>query len=111
MPNVKLLFLCGIFAEKQLNFVTQNSIGVIQNAADVLQKNLIFGLDKNTTSGITVINLPFVGSYPKRFRVPYFPAVREAMGERSVVLGFGFVNIFLLNYSLDLLLQLERCLE
>lgn len=94
MSNIKFLFLGGIFAENQLNFVTQSSIGVVQNAADVLQKNLIAGLDKNTTSGVTVINLPFVGSYPKRFRVPYFPAVREAIGERSIILGFGFVNIF-----------------
>jgi glycosyltransferase involved in cell wall biosynthesis len=94
MLNIKFIFLGGVFVEKQLNFVTRNSIGVVQNAADVLQKNLISGLDKNTASGVTVINIPFVGSYPKRFRVPYFPAVTEATGERSIILGFGFVNIF-----------------
>lgn len=93
MSKINFLFLGGIFTEKQLNFVTQSSVGVIQNAADVFQKHLIAGLDKNLPLGITVINLPFVGSYPKRFRALYFPAVKEVTGERSIILGFGFINV------------------
>ncbi|WP_194727118.1 glycosyltransferase [Noviherbaspirillum malthae] len=92
--KINYVFLGGVFCEAQLNFISENSIGVIQNAADVLQKNMILGFDQNLSSGIAVINLPFVGSYPRRFRRLYFPSTQETIGVRSNIFGVGFLNVF-----------------
>lgn len=95
MPSYKFIFLGGLFCEEQREFILRNSVGVVQNAADVLQKNIVIGLDSISSSGVTVINLPFVGSYPKRFRVRYFPAIHARVGQHSQIHGFGFLNITL----------------
>lgn len=94
MKNIKYVFLGGIFPKLQNKYIKENSIGAIQNAADALQKKIIDGLDKLTGTGILLINLPFIGSFPRLFKSAYLPSTKEKIGTKSTVIGAGFINIF-----------------
>jgi len=59
-----------------MDFIHKESKGAMQSAADALQKSLIGGLAGHG-SDIAIVNLPYVGSYPKRFTKPMFPAVTD----------------------------------
>ncbi len=72
LKNYKIALLFGYFQESIYNNVVENSIGGIQNAADALQKSLVEGivyLHKETE----IINLPYIGSFPKRYRKLFSP--------------------------------------
>lgn len=62
-----IAFVCGIFPPENYQEVVNNSRGVIQYAADALQKSIIEGLGCLTSSELTIINLPYIGSYPQRY--------------------------------------------
>ena len=88
------VFLGGIFTNHQTKLINENSIGMIQHSADSLQNKLISGFDSNLSSGILVINLPFVSSYPKFFKKLLFPGSNSLIGNRSKVIGYSFINLF-----------------
>lgn len=64
---MRIIFIGGIFDDKNKNEIEANSIGPIQYAADALQKSFLRGL-KSFYKSIVILNMPFVGSYPKRFK-------------------------------------------
>ncbi len=63
----KFLFLGGIFP-KEIKKIEQKSKGDIQNAANVLQWNIIEGIYSNGINDLTVASAIFVGSWPGRYR-------------------------------------------
>lgn len=92
-PIPQIIFIGGIFSECQSTYIQYNSIGPIQNAADAFQKNIIAGIDSDTKKKTIILNLPFVGSYPKRFKSAYFPSTVETYGSNSLIKGASFINI------------------
>ena len=64
---MKISLLFGIFPDSQYDCIINNSIGVIQYAADALQKSIIEGFIQNDTE-FSLVNLPYIGSYPKRYK-------------------------------------------
>ena len=90
----RFIFLGGIFSSSQSKYIFDNSMGVVQNAADALQKKMIGGFDAAFENGLHIVNLPFIGSYPYLFKKKYFPGVRESIGTNSSLRGVGFVNIW-----------------
>lgn len=71
---MKIALLFGIFPPDNYTSIIQNSKGVIQYAADALQKALIEGIGSSDISkDIEIINLPFIGSYPQRYTMLYSP--------------------------------------
>jgi len=62
-----LLFLTGIFPKEKETEILENSKGNVQNAANVLQWNLINGLDE-CLGKVSLLNAVFIGSYPKRYK-------------------------------------------
>ena len=62
--NIILLF--GIFPKNRYSEIVENSKGVIQYAADALQKSIIEGIG-SLADNIEILNLPYIGSYPKRY--------------------------------------------
>lgn len=103
MPTARLppptVFLGGIFTLGQTEFVARNSIGVVQNAADALQKSIILGLVENGIQSFRVVNLPFIGSYPRGFALSSFPATEETIYGTVQVEGqkfslFRFIKSF-----------------
>lgn len=86
------VFIGGVFGDIQYQSVIDNSIGVIQNAADSLQKGILSGLVDNGER-VRVISLPFVGSYPKRYKNVYFRAEEFTYGDVSSIKSVGFINL------------------
>lgn len=94
MRDKSYVFLGGIFPETQLLFIQDNSLGNIQNAADAFQKKILIGLDSVLNNKVTILNLPFIGSYPKHFQHAFFPSCCLNFGSFSHLTGLSFCNIF-----------------
>jgi glycosyltransferase involved in cell wall biosynthesis len=94
----RFFFVGGIFTPFQREWIKTNSVGVIQNAADVLQWGLLKGFDEALDGEIVVINMPFVGSYPKRFKKILFPKALETILTRTTVISVSFLNIAVIKY-------------
>jgi glycosyltransferase involved in cell wall biosynthesis len=93
----QIAFLAGMFPASQRTFIIENSIGVIQNAADAYQKNVVAGLAEQDDVTAVVVNLPFISAWPSSFRKTWFPAVADT--ESGVpVEGRGFANPSLVRY-------------
>lgn len=92
-----IAFLAGMFPASQRDFIIRNSVGVIQNAADAYQKNLIAGLAEQDDVTAVVVNLPFISAWPSSFRKMYFPASADVEAGIAVE-GRGFVNLSLVRY-------------
>ena len=71
MNNVALLM--GLYPKAIYNKIVEDSITMPQYAADALQKSFVVGISKKVNT--TVINLPYVGSFPKRYRSLFVPEV------------------------------------
>ncbi|WP_404985285.1 glycosyltransferase [Chryseobacterium sp. M5] len=67
----KIIFIGGIFDPYNEKYVLNSSKGVIQNAADALQKSIIKGISR-FYDDFFILNLPFVGSFPSLFKDFYF---------------------------------------
>lgn len=101
----RIAFLAGMFSRKQYAFIIENSIGVIQNAADAFQKNIIEGLAAHADVDAVVVNVPFVSAWPSLFRKPWFPSVRDFESGVSID-GRGFANASLVRYPARILASL-----
>lgn len=88
----KIYFVGGIFEPEDYTFYMDNSVGVIQNAANVYQCNIIKGLDQVFTEGVKVVSLPFIGSYPSRFKKIFIKSKKSKIFDGSVVVRLGFLN-------------------
>lgn len=92
---MKILFLGGIFTECDKNNIIQKSRGGVQYAADTLQKNYIHGFSQSqAVDAVTVVNLPFIGAYPRRYDDMFYRPVaeREAF-DRATVRNVSFFNL------------------
>lgn len=97
MVNICLLF--GIFPCLLKSEVEQNSKGAIQYAADTLQKSIIAGIT-GIYSNVSIVNLPFLSSYPhfyKKISAPACDITIEHDGIRGSSLSYinlPFVKFF-----------------
>jgi glycosyltransferase involved in cell wall biosynthesis len=92
---MKLLFLTGLFPPVSYDKIVADSKGCIQYAADALQKAIIHGLSY-WIDDFQIINLPYVGSYPKRYknkRILTYPFTISADGREVNGYNVGFCNI------------------
>ena len=92
--NFKTAFLVGLFPNETRNEIEKSSLGPIQYAADALQWSLVRGLDQHLQN-LTLINLLYVGSWPKRyndFKVKSYSFSHNGISEDYNV---GFVNLML----------------
>lgn len=95
---MNVFFLGGVYGDSDKKIVLEQSRGVVQIAADTLQKNYIRGLSEaQAVKRLTVVNLPFIGAYPKRYAKIFFKplAQMEYLG-RAEVVSHGFFNLVLL---------------
>lgn len=93
-----IAMLTGLFPKNAKEEIIQNSIGVIQNAADALQWNLVEGLDTNMETPVKVINSLYIGSYPQRYKkaVIHTEAFQHAPGANDI--NVGFLNLPLIKH-------------
>ena len=93
---MNIYFLGGAFFENFYNDLIEDSIGNIQNAANVLQLKFLEGLiEQDEVESLAVINLPFIGSYPKFYKKPYFKSNQKNVKfkENIDVYNVNFNNI------------------
>ena len=90
--NNPTVFLGGIFLKTQISEIETKSIGVVQNAADVLQKAFLRGISGVFSGDLTLVNLPFVNSHPRGYRGIYFPGGAVADFEKFRVIQKGWMN-------------------
>lgn len=69
MNNVALLM--GLYPQAIYDKIVDDSITMPQYAADALQKSFVVGISGKVQT--TIINLPYVGSFPKRYRSLFVP--------------------------------------
>lgn len=92
---MNIIYLTGLFTDSLYEEIKDNSIGSMQNAADVLQKNYLEGFIKNEeVKNIDVINLPYIGGYPGSYKKVYFvPSVKNESHDNVNIINVGFLNI------------------
>jgi glycosyltransferase involved in cell wall biosynthesis len=88
-----IIFLGGIFLPSQHDTILTNSRGVVQNAADALQKAFLRGFAVHVGDKVQAVNLPFVGSYPQTYDTVWFPACEDTLPSGIKVQGEGFLNL------------------
>ncbi len=90
MEEVKYLFLGGLFPKEKEQEIFENSIGSMQNAANILQWNFIKGFDANLNEPIKIINSLYIGSYPKRYKKMIIPSYsfNHSLGADDFNVGF-----------------------
>lgn len=66
-----IAFLMGFYPKAIYDKLVEDSITMPQYAADALQKSFVVGVSDRVHT--TVINLPYVGSFPKRYRSLFVP--------------------------------------
>lgn len=66
---MKVLFVGGMFPQKLESDIYSNSKGAVQNAANVLQWNIIKGLQQCEKVDLTVASALFVGAWPRRYQI------------------------------------------
>lgn len=85
---MKILFLGGMFPENKMKEISNKSCGVIQNAANVLQWNIINGVRDAKNVELDFASALFVGSWPIRYKDFYIHGKTVADGEM-----ISFVNL------------------
>lgn len=91
--NMDILFLGGLFPKETESEIINNSIGAVQNAANVLQWHLVDGLDENNEKPIKIINSLYIGSYPKRYKKMFVKTYEFNHGKNSTDINVGFLNL------------------
>lgn len=93
-----VVFLGGLFLPERIDEIQRLSRGPVQFAADALQKAFLRGFAKAMDAPLRVVNLPFVGSYPERYRAFRFPAWSGEYSTGVTVDGQPFLNLKLVKY-------------
>lgn len=89
---INVIFLGGLFPEEIKSEIESKSRGVIQYAADALQWSIIEGLD-NFSPNLRLINLPYIGSYPKRYSDFRINTFFFSHNSTSIDINVGFINL------------------
>lgn len=88
-----ILFLLGLFPKEYENEILKNSIRGVQNAANKFQWGIVNGFDKNVGNSIRILNSPYVGSYPKRYKEFFIPDFSFCHCTGAVDHNVGFCNL------------------
>lgn len=87
---MKVLIICGGFAEKNQSEVIENTKGYAEFSANIFQQKLIKGFKDNNID-IEILSAPFIGSYPNRYKKMYFRGFKEKQIDYTYV---NFCNIW-----------------
>ncbi|HZK05965.1 MAG TPA: glycosyltransferase family 4 protein [Actinomycetaceae bacterium] len=86
--DIDMLFLGGLFPKKSEPWILENTKGVAQHAANVLQWNLVDGFRAHLGKSVRVYSALFIGSFPKRFRRPWVRSRRFGPEFGDILVGF-----------------------
>lgn len=90
--NYDILFLGGLFPKETENEILNNSKGVIQNAANALQWNIVKGFDENNRN-IQILNSLYIGAFPFRYKKLFIKTYKFAHSKDAHNdINTGFIN-------------------
>ena len=93
MINSKYLFVGGVFPKEKEKEILRNSKGSVQNAANVLQWNLIEGFNFHLGEDFSILNAPYIGSFPKRYKKLFIKSHKFFHGDGVEDYNVGFCNL------------------
>ena len=93
MIKLDVLFLGGLFPKEMEREIYGKSIYKIQNAANVHQWGIINGLDNVLDTPVNILNLLFIGSYPKKYKDIYIKPYEFSHINGAKDKGVGFLNL------------------
>ncbi|KPE49847.1 glycosyltransferase [Chryseobacterium indologenes] len=94
--DMNITFIGGLFPEKNIDFFRTHSKGIFQYAADVMQKNIIKGLENNINQNINIITVPFLGDFPKSYDLKFVQEER-ILNDKIQIHQLGFKNVKFFN--------------
>lgn len=86
------MFILGLIPNESYDEIVKNSKGLIQNAANNLQWEIVNGLGKWSDT-VTVLNFPYIGAYPFRYKKCTSPASQVI----NLAAGLSGNNVSFLN--------------
>ena len=96
---MEYIFLGGIFPETEIGYrILEESKGSVQYAADLFQKLLIDGIEKNLKHDITILNSMFVYPFPAGHKKMIIPSFSFSHKENAKDYNCGVINLFGVNY-------------
>lgn len=88
-----MILLFGNYPKENYNQILSESISSAQFAADALQWSFINGLEENNQT-IEIINLPFIGSYPRRYKHLYYRGCNKCLTNQGAsYISYKFLNL------------------
>lgn len=87
---MKILFICGVYAEENEQEVLSNTKGYTEQSANIFQRKLIRGIEKNNVD-FKVFSAPLIGAYPMRYTKSRFNGFAEKSNKYEYV---SFNNIW-----------------
>lgn len=90
--ELDVAFVTGLFPVDDETEIYSNTKGSMQNAANVLQWNLVKGLDENLARPIKLFNSLFIGSYPLRYKKLFVKSYIFSHTDGAKDENIGFCN-------------------
>ncbi len=92
---MNIVFVCGLFPNAIKENIEIKSKGVIQYAAHAVQTSIVKGLDLHVND-LQLINLPYIGSYPVRYKEPVIKTTQfsHRAGAKDVSAGFNNIALY-----------------
>lgn len=95
----EILFLSGIYPAQLYDELTDLKMnGNVQIAADVLQKQIIQGLDNLIPTPVTLVNAPYIGVFPRGSKIVQFRRSTFSHSRGAEDINIHFWNIPLLRH-------------
>lgn len=98
--KLNIVFLGGIFFGSDGDRLVGSSKGVVQYAADNLQKSFLQGFSKCAeVDSVAVVNLPFVGAFPARCEMPIYKSSGDSLYLPKIeIKPQGFINVTVIKH-------------
>lgn len=87
---MKILFICGVYDEKNEQEVLSFTKGYAEQSANIFQRKLIHGIEENKID-FKVISAPLIGAYPMHYTKLQFSGFKENYSKYEYV---SFNNIW-----------------
>jgi glycosyltransferase involved in cell wall biosynthesis len=91
--ELDVVFLGGLYPKHMYEEIYAKSIKGMQNAANTLQWNIVDGLDANLNKPVSILNLMFVGSYPKKYKDLIINSFSFSHTDGAKDFNIGFLNL------------------
>lgn len=98
MIDKDLLFITGLFPREFEKEIIENSKGNIQNAANVLQWNILEGLNNNFSGNMNILNSIYIGDFPLTYKKLWIKTFPFTIDGNDSAINVGFMNLIFIKH-------------